>query len=69
MTAGNVADGKGHRKNGQPECERYPKKPDTHIREGSRQDSTAAASQYQPESSEKLCSQSSLHLHSSLYGW
>ena len=56
MTAGDMADGKGHGQYRQAKSQGYPQQTYPHIREGGGQDRTAAPAQDQPKGSHKLSS-------------
>ena len=54
MTAGNVADGIGHRDDAQPERQRHPDQSDTDLREAGGDHRAAASCKGQPERPDRL---------------
>ena len=71
VTAGNVADGIGHREHGQAEGERDANPADADIRKAGCENGTAAAAEYEPESSKGFSDQFVFHAHGGLgvMGW
>ena len=66
MTAGDMADGIGHRDDRQSERERNPQQADSQPGEGRGEDRAAAPAEYQPERADTLGGHSSAHRHSHL---